>query len=106
MKRYPVTPPASAPSAPSFPEAPEQISSEFDIERLLNNAGEILKREIRHLMYESSQGKLNAASSRNLVDYIRLLEEIRQKQKDDLENLTDEELMKIANSSNNSKNKS
>lgn len=102
MKRYPIKnidPQTLAPSVPPSSEAPE---STFDVEKLLGSAAAILSREIRNLMFESSQGKLQPSSAKALVDYIKLLEEISQKQKEDLANLTDEELAVIAKNSNNS----
>ena len=70
----------------------EQAPAAFDVEVLLTKGGEILNREIRSLMQESSGGKLSAASARDLVSYLKLLSELRDTQAKELGNLTDEEL--------------
>jgi hypothetical protein len=69
----------------------------FDIDELLNKGGEILRREVSNLLMESSRGKLSSASARDIVSYIKLLSEIKESQKGDLENLTDEQLEKLLN---------
>lgn len=84
------------------PPAVEEASADsqpvsFDIEHMLNTGGEILRREIRNLLAESSKGKLNAASARDLCAYIKLLSELKQTQLEELENLSDEDLKKLAN---------
>lgn len=73
---------------------PDAMSA-FDVEQLLDKGGEILRREIANLLGESSRGKLGAPSARDLVAYIRLLSEIKEKQVADLGSLTDEELKKL-----------
>ena len=82
---------------PLEPNEPTELP-EFDVERLLANSGEILRREIKHLMRESAANKLSAASSRDLATYIKLLHELKREAEKQLENLTDEELKKLQGS--------
>lgn len=84
-KIYPKTFQVSVPDEPLEP-------GEFDVEKLLSNSGEILRREITNLLMESSRGKLGATSARDLVAYVRLLVELKLKQEEELAGLTDEEL--------------
>lgn len=73
-------------------QEPDYSSSELDVELLLQQGGEILRREIRNLMMESTGKKLSPTSARDLVSYIRLLDDLREKQKEVASNMTDEEL--------------
>ena len=52
-----------------------------DIEKLQDKALEILRREINNLFKDSSNGKLGAAGARDLVAYIKLLDELAVQQK-------------------------
>lgn len=79
-------------TTPDIPAPVDLSGTEFDIEKLLANSGEILRREIANLLGESSRGKLNGASARDLVAYIRLLQELKSAQIDELSQLTNEEL--------------
>lgn len=47
-------------------------------------------------MIESSRGKLSAPSARDLVAYLKLLNELKTEQADNLSNMTDDELRKLA----------
>lgn len=76
----------------NLPEKADLSSSELDVDTLLQQGGEILKREIRNLMIESTGKKLSPTSARDLVAYVRLLHELREEQKDSAGALTDEEL--------------
>jgi hypothetical protein len=49
---------------------------------------------------ESSQAKLNKGSSTDLVNYIKLLNELHSKEKDLINTLTDEELKDILDKRN------
>jgi hypothetical protein len=82
----------------SEPDVKDDVGSElsFDVDLLLEKSGQILAREIRNIMIESSRGKLNAASSRDLVAYLKLLNELKNEQQDALANMSDEELRKLA----------
>lgn len=67
------------------------------LEELSNKAQEILRREILNLMGESTSGKLSPPSSTALVNYIKLLGELRDKEKEELAAMSDEFLEKIVN---------
>lgn len=70
---------------------------EFDVEKLLEQGGEVLRRELEILLRESEKKiKLSPAASRDLVAYIKLLSEIRKSQVETLNDMTDEELTKVA----------
>lgn len=73
----------------------ELASADFDVQALLDNAGLILQREIRNLSMESTRGKLSAPSSRDLVAYLRLLNELKAEEQDKLANMTDEQLQAL-----------
>lgn len=66
--------------------------SDISIARLIDDGLQILYREMRNLTLLSSKGKLDAASSRDLRDTIKLLFEIQAREGDSLKNLTDEQL--------------
>lgn len=73
------------------PTTPDNVAP-MDIDDLLSKGGEILKREIRHLLRESAGNKLSPGSARDLVAYVKLLSELKEGAQKELENLTDEEL--------------
>lgn len=77
----------------SMDASPEAI---FDVQELLDRSGVILQREIRNLMNESQRGKLSAPSSRDLVAYIKLLEELKTAEKEKLSSMTDDELLAMS----------
>lgn len=74
----------------------ETIEGDFDVNALLSRGGEILKREIRNLLRESANGKLGAGSARDLVAYLRLLSELKIDEEAAANELTEEELRKLA----------
>lgn len=92
MKRY-IDPKKIAQPAPEVQE--ELPASSFDVEKLLAQGGEILNREVKNLLMESSRGKLNAASARDLCNYIKLLSELKKEQQEALKELSDEEIEKL-----------
>jgi hypothetical protein len=65
---------------------------DFDVEKLLANSGAILAREIKNLMMASSRGKLEASDARDLVAYIKLLSELKEAQKAEMADMTEEQL--------------
>lgn len=84
-------------------EVPDYSSSDLDIELLLQQGGEILKREIKNLMMESSGKKLSPTSARDLCNYIKLLSELRAEQKESLSDMTDEALTALSGSTSQAK---
>lgn len=69
----------------------------LDVDALLNKSAQILKREVQNLLYESSRGKLSAASARDLVAYIKMLSELKLATIEELSQLSNEELEKKSN---------
>lgn len=93
MKRY-VTKPTTQISQPTV-DITDDIAVSFDLEDLLDKGGEILRREIANLLMESSRGKLNSASARDLVSYIQLLSKLKSEKQDELENMSDDKLKEL-----------
>ena len=87
MKRY-IDPKKITQPAPEVQE--ELPASSFDVEKLLAQGGEILNREVKNLLMESSRGKLN-----DLCNYIKLLSELKKEQQEALKELSDEEIEKL-----------
>lgn len=104
VKRYPpqnvpsVPPVAVSPTASEGPVFAPPVNNPLDIAKLLDHAGEILKREITNLMMESSGKKLSPASARDLVGYINLLHDLEERAKKKLADMSDEELKALADS--------
>lgn len=65
------------------------------IDELMLKCQEILRREITNLMVESSKGKLSPNSAKSLSDYIKLLDTLKDKEADLLEELSDTQLKKL-----------
>jgi hypothetical protein len=57
---------------------------------------EILRREVTNLMMESAKGKLSTQSSTSLVNYVKLLQELKDIEDEELKRLSDEHLKKLA----------
>lgn len=74
----------------------EQLGTDFDVQAQLEKLNVVLEREVRNLMGESSRGKLNAGSSRDLVAYIKLLSELKIEELKRLSELSDEEVAEFA----------
>jgi hypothetical protein len=74
----------------------EDISGDFDVEALLAKGGEVLKREFKNIMRESANGKLSPGSARDLVNYLRLLSELKIEESQAANALSEEELKAIA----------
>lgn len=81
--------------APDPAVVAQKIEHEFDIDDLLGRTMEILRREIKHLMTASADGKLVSNNAKDLVAYVKLLSDIKQEQDEFLRNLTDEQLEKM-----------
>lgn len=97
MKRYPISQPAITPqstlqSPASLSSSPGQSPAAFDVQALLDKANIILSREIQNMLIASSGGKLDSAASKDLVQYVKLLSELKAEQAKALSNLTPEEL--------------
>jgi hypothetical protein len=55
----------------------ETVSGDQDVDTLLTKAYLVLQREIQNLVMASARGKLQAAESKDLVAYIKLLNDIK-----------------------------
>lgn len=73
------------------------MALDFSLSEQLEKCVEILRRDLSYLMSEASKGKLSAASARDLVAYIKLLGDLKDMEKDDLNKLSDEALEALAN---------
>lgn len=93
MKRFPKPQQSSLPQPDNA--TPEPVASEFDIVGLLADGGEILRREVKNLLMESSRGKLGATSAKDLVSYLKLLHDLKLDQEKALSSMSDEELDKL-----------
>lgn len=82
------------PSEPK-PDTIPNLGSDFDVVDLLDKGAEILKREISNLMIESSGKKLSPNSAKDLIGYLKLLNELKLEQNKTLGELSDEELEKL-----------
>ena len=77
------------------------MALDFSLQSQLEKCAEILRRDLSYLMTEASKGKLSAPSARDLVAYIKLLNDLKDLEKDDLNKLSDEALEALANGSDN-----
>lgn len=73
---------------------PEDVVSEVSLSRLLDQGLLSLSREMKNLTILSSRGKLDPPDARDLRDTVKLLFELKDREIDLLNGLTDEELQK------------
>lgn len=66
-----------------------------DLDKLQIQSMTILTREIGHLMDKSFDEKLDANNSKVLVDYIKLINELKKSRDKELEEMTDEQLLAL-----------
>ncbi len=69
---------------------------EVNLKRAHKKLLNILDRDINHLLLISREGELKKDQSQALVNYLKLLREFQKEDKLNLENMTDEELERIA----------
>lgn len=74
---------------------PESLS-DISVQRLIDDGLLALHREMKNLLMLGSRGKLDAASSRDLRDTIKLLFELKEREAESLKGLTDEQLAEQA----------
>lgn len=79
---------------PSKPETDIKVT-DISLDDLIGKYYLILHRETKNLLIESAAGKLDKDSSQCMRDNIKLLLELKKKEKELLESLTDEELKDI-----------
>lgn len=66
--------------------------SDISVDRLIDDGLLALYREMKNLLILGAKGKLDAPSSRDLRDTVKLLFELRDRESESLRNLTDEQL--------------
>ncbi len=70
-------------------------SNDISIDRLLTDGLLGIYREVKNLLYLSAKGKLSSSDAKDLRDTVKLLFELKDREKDLLENLTNEDLEKL-----------
>lgn len=79
-------------TAPELLKFDNSVPEGFDAVVLLERCGEVLRREVQRLLMESARGKLDKASSVDLVNYIKLFTEMKKEQLAELAGKTEAEL--------------
>lgn len=72
------------------------LSSDISIQRLIDDSLLVLSREIAALKALSVRGKLEPNDARDLRDHLKLLFELKDRESESLQGLTDEDLEKQA----------
>ncbi len=75
-------------------------STDISIDRLLTDGLLGIYREVKNLLYLSAKGKLSSSDAKDLRDTVKLLFELKDREKDLLENLSNEDLEKLKDESN------
>lgn len=75
-------------------EAPLLVS-EVSIQRLIDSCLLTLSREVRNLSIASTRGKLTANDARDLRDHTKLLFELKDREREALKGLTDEQIEQL-----------
>lgn len=78
------------------PPLADPLISDISIQRLIDDGLLVLYREIRNLLLLSAKGKLDAPSSRDLRDSVKLLFELKDRENESLRGLTDAQLTEQA----------
>lgn len=89
---------------PNTPVPPKQASekdanissSDISIQRLIDDSLIALHREVKNLLTLSARGKLEASDARDLRDHLKLLFELKDREADSLNRLTDAQLKEQA----------
>jgi hypothetical protein len=71
----------------------QNISMDEIHEKLLN----VLARDVDQLLHASAIKKLEAGDSQTLTNYLKLIKDLKKLEAENLENISDEDLEKIAN---------
>lgn len=72
------------------------LPSDISIQRLIDDSLLVLSREIKNLKALSINGKLEPNDARDLRDHLKLLFELKDRESESLQGLTDEDLEKQA----------
>lgn len=76
------------------PKVPDVFITDISVDGLLGDGLQALRREVKNLLMLSAKGKLDAASARDLRDTVKLLFELKDREKDILESMSEEALQK------------
>lgn len=82
-----------------FFRAPEVSPTDgviLDVDKASTELDLALQRDIKNILIESSKGKLNAGSARDLINYIDLVERLKKLRASTLASMTPEQLKAIA----------
>lgn len=88
------------------PKPSDPLISDISVDSLIGDGLLALYREIKNLLVLSSKGKLEPNSARDLRDHLKMLFEIKDREKDFLKNISDEDfkaLLEKINSENDNK---
>lgn len=75
---------------------PDFSQASTTLDELIDKSREILRREIMNLMIASSSGPLSRDNAMSLTAYIKLLGELKEKEVEELRNLSEDHLAKLA----------
>lgn len=101
MKRFvtpkqPDTPPSQTPeTAPASPPLLEHKFHDINLDSLLNRHLQLLYLETRQLEAEARAGKLPKDSAYAMRENLKLIMELKKKEKELLDNLTDDDITKM-----------
>lgn len=73
-------------------DASGPLISDISVDKLVGEGLLALSREIRNLLTASAQGKLDPASARDLRDHLKLLFELKDREGNNLDGMSDAEL--------------
>ena len=86
------------------PEKPKKFrdpkASEISLDDLMEKHLTLLYRETRNLLMESSEGKLGKDSAHSMRENMKLIVELKKKEKEVLSDMSVEELEKLTNEKN------
>ena len=79
-----------------IPKICKRRTRKVDMEYLEKRAKTVLDREINHLLDLSYNGKLDKEAASSLVNYLKAIKDLKKEEEESLNNLSDEQLAKIA----------
>lgn len=84
---------------------PDPLISDISVDSLIGDGLLALHREMKQILALGAHGKLDAPTARDLRDHVKLLFEIKDREKSLLDDLTDEELAEMVKTIKNDSNK-
>lgn len=90
MSKWIPKPPTEVPV--KTPPAVDPPTADISVQRLIDDSLLVLYREVKNLMRLSVNGKLEATDARDLRDHLKLLFELKDRESDRLDTMTDEEI--------------